>query len=196
METRRAITLGTVTFLIISLMLVALLWLYNHNRERISPNFPPAVQHWNDIIVDAALEFKVDRNMIAAVMTVESCGHPEVSAPNDGQGVMQVTNWWFESSKLRHIGSDPFNPNDSIRMGAAILRYNLDHLNDNVRLALAAYVDNTGLDENNLSVGAKRHYTYTFRMLEEADDPKSTAVQDWQRVLGQFCPIAERFLGV
>ena len=108
--------------------MIAAVWLYQENRERISPNFPPSVQHWSNIIVDAAFEFKIDRNMIAAVMTVEACGHPTVSKPNDGLGIMQVMNWWFESSKLSHVSSDPHNPNDNIRMGAAILKYNLDKL--------------------------------------------------------------------
>ena len=185
-----------IALLIVCLMIVGLIGLRDKNQERISPNFSPSVQHWNDLIVEAALEFGVDRNMIAAVMTVESCGHPTVSTPRDGQGLMQVTSWWFESSTLKSIADDPLDPSDSIRMGTAILKYNLSNMGNDVRLALAAYVDNTGLDINNLSIGAKRHYNYSYRMLEEADDPTSSAVEDWREVLGQYCPIAEGLLGV
>src|SRR5690349_9199370 len=53
----------------------------------LSPIFTPEVQHWADKIVGWSAVFKLDPNLAATVMQIESCGAPAVVSGSGAQGL-------------------------------------------------------------------------------------------------------------
>lgn len=82
----------------------------------------------------AAEESRIDPDLLAAIIHVESSYNPE--AENAGAvGLMQLTS----ATALRFGVSNRRNPEENIQGGARYLRHLLDHFDSDLRLALAAY---------------------------------------------------------
>lgn len=56
----------------------------------LSPGFPDEIQQWKDLIEENAADFRLDPNLIAAVMLQESGGNPSVISSSGAVGLMQV----------------------------------------------------------------------------------------------------------
>lgn len=95
-------------------------------RLRWGKHVPATVRRWAFLIVPAARKYRLDPNLIAAVMTMESGGDPLAwNSQSDARGLMQVLH-------------GPWDPKQNIYAGARMLAGFLTQFHDFI-LALAAY---------------------------------------------------------
>jgi soluble lytic murein transglycosylase-like protein len=90
---------------------------------------------YEDLIQEAAAEYKLDPNLIRAIMRTESAFDPHAVSRVGAQGLMQLM-----PGLAADLGvTDPFDPRQNIMAGARYLRKLLDAHRGNVRLTLASY---------------------------------------------------------
>ena len=84
----------------------------NHSAiEILSPVFSAEVQSWRSDILRWSNIYNLDPDLIAAVMQIESCGHPSVLSSAGAIGLFQVMPFHFQA------GEDPFDPETNARRG-------------------------------------------------------------------------------
>jgi soluble lytic murein transglycosylase-like protein len=93
---------------------------------RLGAAVPDSVRRWESLILAATDRYKVDPNLIAALMMTESGGHENALSSKGAVGLMQVID-------------GPWDPAENIRLGTAILADNLRRYGGRVDLALAGY---------------------------------------------------------
>lgn len=90
---------------------------------------------WGPLINEAADKYKLDPNLLTAVMAQESGGDQYALSKAGAKGLMQ-----FIDSTAADMGiTDPYDPRQSIMGGARYLRELLDRYHGDQSLALAAY---------------------------------------------------------
>jgi soluble lytic murein transglycosylase-like protein len=116
------------------------------------------VAQYDDLIEESAKEFNVPANLIRAVIRQESSGDPNAVGPRTkygvARGLMQVMDSATdEVAKMGVKVTDPFDPKQNIRAGAAYLAINIkrvkkawktDDPNDLYRMAAGAYHSGIG----------------------------------------------------
>jgi hypothetical protein len=95
----------------------------------------PATIAYNDAIAEAAHLYKLDPNLIRAIIRAESAFNPFAVSRAGAQGLMQLMPAVAEELDVL----DPFDPRQNIFGGARYLRWLLDKNNGNVDLAVASY---------------------------------------------------------
>jgi soluble lytic murein transglycosylase-like protein len=95
----------------------------------------PAAIAYNDAIADAAELYKLDPNLIRAIILAESAFNPFAVSRAGAQGLMQLMPELAEELNVL----DPFDPRQNIFGGARYLRQLLDMHKGNVNLAVASY---------------------------------------------------------
>jgi len=91
-----------------------------------SPWVPATVKKWQKPIDAMAKKYKVDPNLIAIIMTMESGGDPKASSDAGAHGLMQITSPTAKdiASKYLKQPTSKYNlndPNTNIEFGAAYL---------------------------------------------------------------------------
>jgi soluble lytic murein transglycosylase-like protein len=90
---------------------------------------------YDDLIDDAAREYKLNPAMIKAVMQTESAFNALAVSPVGALGLMQLM-----PEVAAQLGADdPMDPRQNVMAGAKYLRQLLDQHRGNVSLALASY---------------------------------------------------------
>jgi soluble lytic murein transglycosylase-like protein len=90
---------------------------------------------YDDIIAEAAEKYRLDPNMIKAVMQAESAFNALAVSPVGAVGLMQLM-----PAVAAELGADdPMDPRQNIMAGSRHLRQLLNSHGGNVRLALASY---------------------------------------------------------
>jgi len=112
----------------------------NYNRtENIYDNFLERVKNrissYEHIIEEASEKFRLPKELIKAVITVESAGKFEAKSKVGAKGLMQLMD---ETAKELGV-TNSFEPRQNIIGGSMYLRKMLDKYNGNLQLALAAY---------------------------------------------------------
>ncbi len=93
------------------------------------------------IIDKAANHYKVDSEMVKAIITVESDYNPFAISTKGAKGLMQLM-----PITARELGvEDSYNPVQNIYAGVFYFKKLLKQFNDDVRLALAAYHAGSGM---------------------------------------------------
>ena len=105
----------------------------------------PARIAYNDAIAEAAGRYKLDPNLIRAVINAESAFNPFAVSDAGALGLMQLMPEVAEELQVL----DPFDPRQNILGGARYLKDLLDRHHGNVDLAVASY---------NAGPGAVAHY--------------------------------------
>jgi soluble lytic murein transglycosylase-like protein len=95
----------------------------------------PAAIAYNDAIAEAADLYRLDPNLIRAVIHAESAFNPFAVSRAGAQGLMQLMPDVAEELEVL----DPFDPRQNIFGGARYLRALLDRNKGNVDLAVASY---------------------------------------------------------
>jgi soluble lytic murein transglycosylase-like protein len=98
--------------------------------------FPaPMPQYLAGIINDAARQYSVDPNLIAAMTFRESAFNPNAVSSRGAQGLMQLM-----PNTARALGvQNSFDPRDNVFGGTKYLKRLLDRFHGDVDLTLAAY---------------------------------------------------------
>lgn len=103
------------------------------SQSQLASFFAPSVQHWSGKINEWAYQYSVDRNLLATVMQIESCGHPTVVSGAGARGLFQVMPFHFSDSE------DMLDPDTNARRGATYLNYCIGAADNVIGLALACY---------------------------------------------------------
>jgi TPR repeat protein len=82
-----------------------------------------------------APKYRLDPNLVLAVVEVESGFNPKALSPKNAQGLMQLIPATAERFGVR----DVWDPEQNLHGGMAYLRWLLDHFDGDVKLALAGY---------------------------------------------------------
>jgi len=98
-------------------------------------NGPRSPESIASLIATHAKHYALDPALLQAVIKVESNFDPEAVSPKGAIGLMQLMPL---TAAAFHV-LDPFDPNENIRGGAALLRRLLDRFGGDLPLALAAY---------------------------------------------------------
>lgn len=99
---------------------------------------------YQDEIIKSSLEFKVERNLIAAVIYSESHFNPKAGSHAGAKGLMQLMPA-TAAGVAKNIGLTDYsfdkiyNPAINIRLGTAYLRSAIDSRKGNINVALANY---------------------------------------------------------
>jgi soluble lytic murein transglycosylase-like protein len=95
----------------------------------------PAIIAYDEVIDEAASLYKLDPNLIRAIIRAESAFNPFAVSSVGAQGLMQLMPELAEELNVL----DPFDPRQNILGGARYLRQLLDLHKGNVSLAVASY---------------------------------------------------------
>jgi soluble lytic murein transglycosylase-like protein len=101
---------------------------------------------YTDLIDQYCEEFKLERELVLALIREESFFRPGVVSPANACGLMQLlletarqVAYSSNSYRKKVYRSDLFDPETNIRLGTGYLKYLLDKYNGKLPLALAAY---------------------------------------------------------
>lgn len=144
----------------------------------IAPMFSPEVRYWERDISRWAGEHSLDPNLLATVMQIESCGHPDIGSSAGAQGLFQVMPFHFSA------GEDMHDPDTNARRGADFLAYCMDYAKDDVGLALACYNGGPSVVGRAFAAWAsetQRYYVWGTTIYQEALQGLSSsgALQAW-----------------
>ena len=96
---------------------------------------PATSRPFDDIITEHASRHGVRKDLVRAVIQVESAFNPRALSNKGAMGLMQLM-----PATARDLGvSNPFDPAENVRGGVTYLRQLLDRYDGDERLALAAY---------------------------------------------------------
>lgn len=158
--------------------------------------FTPEVLYWRSDILRWAHEYGLDPNLIATVMQIESCGHPEVSSSAGALGLFQVMPFHFGSDE------DPLDPETNARRGLAYLARSVDLSAGRPDLALAGYNGGHGQIQRSPTQWpdeTQRYVAWGFGILGDIADGKAESVvlQDWLDAGGEsLCARASQSLAL
>jgi soluble lytic murein transglycosylase-like protein len=162
----------------------------------LSPIFTPEVRYWADKIASWAAVFKLDPNLVATVMQIESCGAPGVVSGSGAQGLFQVMPFHFA------VGEDSLDPDTNAARGLAYLALGLARASGDAGLALAGYNGGHGLigrDSSLWPAQTQRYWYWGTGIYQDAatGQPQSTRLQEWLQSGGAgLCTQADGELGL
>ncbi len=99
----------------------------------VSAAFTAEVQYWAPDIGRWSVEFGLPADLIATVMQIESCGHPEVESTAGALGLFQVMPFHFGA------GEDPLLPEVNAARGLGYLARGFELADGELALTLAGY---------------------------------------------------------
>jgi hypothetical protein len=103
------------------------------NHDSISQVFTKEIQYWAAEIQSWATQFSLDPNLVAVVMQIESCGHPEIQSSAGALGLFQVMPFHFTN------GEHALDPAINALRGLSYLAGSLEISGGSPGLALAGY---------------------------------------------------------
>ena len=100
-----------------------------------APVIPLRVEDIHETILSASRQYRVDPNLVKAVIKVESDFDPRAVSDAGAMGLMQLMPATASTLDVQN----PFNPSENISGGVKHLSYLLTRFNGDLTLALAAY---------------------------------------------------------
>ncbi len=100
---------------------------------QIAPLFTPEVRYWEQNILSWSQTYRLDANLIATVMQIESCGDPLARSSAGASGLFQVMPYHFAQ------GEDVFDVEINAKRGLSYLQRAWQNAQGDVRRTLAAY---------------------------------------------------------
>ncbi len=145
---------------------------------QLSSVFTPEVRFWTPLIYAWAAAYKVDPNLIATVIQIESCGDPTAISRSGAQGLFQVMPFHFSP------GEDMLEVLTNGRRGMEYLAKGLEIAAGDAGLALAGYNGGHGIihaDPAQWSDETKRYYQWGSGIYQDALQGRDTssAVRAW-----------------
>ena len=163
----------------------------------IAPIFTPEIQHWNAEIVEWGETHRLDPDIIATLMQIESCGNPAARSGVGAQGLFQVMPHHFAA------GENMFAPNLNAQRALAYFKQGLDTHSGDIYRTFAGY--NAGHGTVRLTPIAdwpketqQYHYWSQGIYLEaKAGGETSETLQEWLAFGGaSLCQDAAENLGI
>lgn len=150
----------------------------NNTPSDLSGVFTPEVHFWASDIDRWSMETGLDKNMIATVMQIESCGDPAATSGAGAMGLFQVMPFHFLTS------DDPYAPDTNAARGLAYLVKALEASNGDARLAFAGYnggISVISLSEDNWAPETQRYAYWAAGIYSEASQGLgvSDRLQEW-----------------
>lgn len=102
---------------------------------RVRPTSGPASEEIAGLVRDLAPQYRLDPNLVLAVIEAESGFDPKALSPKNAQGLMQL----IPETASRFGVEDVWDPEQNLHGGMAYLRWLLDRFDGDVELALAGY---------------------------------------------------------
>lgn len=162
----------------------------------IAPLFTEEVDHWAGSITRWATEYKVDPNLLATVMQIESCGHPTIGSSAGAQGLFQVMPFHFSSGEVQT------DPETNAKRGATYLKWCVDYANGDTGLTLACYNGGPSVVKKpfaNWSAETQRYYRWGTGIYADArsNQSRSATLDQWLNAGGStLCGMADQALGL
>jgi hypothetical protein len=145
--------------------------------------FSPEVLVWEADILRWADQHDLDPNLVATVIQIESCGHPNVRSSAGAMGLFQVMPFHFQP------GENPLDPDTNARRGLAYLSRALQLAQGRVDLALAGYNGGHGVIRRDITTWAaetQRYVHWGYGILDDiaAGYESSPTLNDWLQTGG------------
>jgi hypothetical protein len=162
----------------------------------LSPVFTKEVLFWEEEILEWANTYHLDPNLVAVVMQIESCGHPEIESGSGAKGLFQVMPFHFTKDE------DPFDPDTNAYRGLSYLSKSLSLASNETRLALAGYNGGHGvisLEPSTWFEETKRYVYWGSGILEDinAGATQSSRLKEWMLAGGEsLCNRSSTELGL
>jgi soluble lytic murein transglycosylase-like protein len=102
---------------------------------RLASRAHPASGEIAGLVRSLAPRYRLDPNLVLAVVEAESNFNPQAKSHKNAQGLMQL----IPATAERFGVQDVWDPEQNLRGGMAYLRWLLDHFDGDVKLALAGY---------------------------------------------------------
>ena len=102
---------------------------------RVASRPHPASGEIAKLVHNLAPRYRLDPNLVLAVVEAESGFNPQARSHKNAQGLMQL----IPATAERFGVEDTWDPEQNLRGGMAYLRWLLDHFDGDVKLALAGY---------------------------------------------------------
>lgn len=158
--------------------------------------FSPEIQHWTPQIQRWGVEYQIPAELIATVMQIESCGHPQVASAAGALGLFQVMPFHFAA------GEQPLEPEVNAQRGLRYLARSLELAAGDRRLALAGYNGGhavIGWPASRWPDETLRYVDWGTRILRDVERAvtPSPGLQAWMDAGGAaLCRRAAGFLGL
>ena len=155
-----------------------------HQPVFLSPVFTKEVLFWEEEILEWANSYHLDPNLVAVVMQIESCGHPEIESSSGAKGLFQVMPYHFTKDE------DPFNPDTNAYRGLSYLSKSLSLASNDTTLALAGYNGGHGvisLEPSTWFEETKRYVYWGSGILVDigAGETQSSRLKEWMLAGGE-----------
>ncbi len=105
------------------------------DRLKIANRAHPAKGAVAKLVRGLATEYRLDPNLVLAVIEQESNFNPAALSPKNAQGLMQL----MPATAQRFGVEDVWDPEQNVRGGMAYLSWLMDHFDGDVQMSLAAY---------------------------------------------------------
>jgi len=130
----------------------------------ISPAFTAEIQRWDPDISRWAGDYGLPVDLIATVMQIESCGHPEVESTAGAIGLFQVMPFHFGAA------DDPLLPEVNAARGLSYLAQGFELAGGELGLTLAGYNGGHGMITRPATVWpseTRRYVSWGSRILDD-----------------------------
>lgn len=149
----------------------------------LSPLFTPQVLRWSTEIQRWAAAGRLDPNLVATVIQIESCGDPGAVSSSGALGLFQVMPFHFLP------GDEPLDVETNARRGIAYLARSLELAQERFDLALAGYNGGHGVigrRPDAWPAETRRYVSWGNGILSEiaAGLPESPTLRAWLRAGG------------
>jgi hypothetical protein len=169
---------------------------HEDRTDTLSHVFSEEVLYWEKDILKWANTYQLDPDLVAVVMQIESCGHPNIESRSGAKGLFQVMPFHFTE------GENPFKPDTNADRGLSYLSRSLSLASNDPTLALAGYNGGHGvisLEPLYWPEETKRYVYWASGILAEihAGETQSSRLNEWMLAGGEsLCTLSSIELGL